>query len=256
MSCTQCKICKSTQPCGCKDTPFTIPVNYINDPTICPDPNPCSEMFDSSCICYTGELLICAGQVWTIPVGTNVQTVIQTLFNALCEVATVASTNLYVIDGTLTSDRGLSGANFDLSLGTIISKLSDVNVWSSTTIDLNADGLTSVNGDVKLDGSVLRTGLVQTTSPHVLPGIAGVSVWTITIDAATNTSTLPNGTIGQMLTIMVEAETTPGTMEITPTTFAHPGLTKIELATPGHSVNLLYTVLGWTVIGGYSYVLA
>jgi len=83
-----CKICKSSQPCGCKDTPLSIPPNYVTDPTICPDPTPCSEIFDSQCICYSGDLLECAGQTWTIPTGTDVETVIQTLFNALCEVAT------------------------------------------------------------------------------------------------------------------------------------------------------------------------
>ena len=85
MSC--CKICKSETPCGCKDTALTMPPNFITDPTICPDPNPCSEIFDAQCICYSGDELECDGWLWTIEPGTNVQTVIQTLFNALCEVA-------------------------------------------------------------------------------------------------------------------------------------------------------------------------
>ena len=42
----------------------------------------------SQCICYSGDLLECAGQTWTIPVGTNVETVIQTLFNAICDIST------------------------------------------------------------------------------------------------------------------------------------------------------------------------
>jgi len=95
-----CKICKSSQPCGCKDTPLSMPPNYVTDPTVCPDPTPCSEIFDSQCICYSGDLLECDGQSWTIPTGTNVETVIQTLFNALCEVATTITPGLgYNIQG-------------------------------------------------------------------------------------------------------------------------------------------------------------
>ena len=89
-----CKICKTSQPCGCKDTPLTIPPNYVTDPTVCPDPTPCFEIFDSQCICYSGDLLECEGQTWEIPVGTNVETVIQTLFNALCEVASSGTFNM------------------------------------------------------------------------------------------------------------------------------------------------------------------
>jgi len=87
MSSTCCKTCKSSQPCGCKDTPLTIPVNYVTDPTVCPDPNPCSEIFDSKCICYSGDLLECEGLTYTIPTGTSGELAIQTLWNALCEVS-------------------------------------------------------------------------------------------------------------------------------------------------------------------------
>lgn len=87
MSSNCCKVCKSMTPCGCKDTPLTIPVNYVTDPTVCPDPNPCSEIFDSQCICYSGDDLTCAGQTWEIPSGTSAQIVIQTLFNALCDLS-------------------------------------------------------------------------------------------------------------------------------------------------------------------------
>tara|TARA_R110002020_G_scaffold95470_1_gene229043 strand:- start:360 stop:986 length:627 start_codon:yes stop_codon:yes gene_type:complete len=89
-----CKICKSSQPCGCKDTPLSIPPNYVTDPTVCPDPTPCSEIFDAQCICYSGDLLECDGQTWEIPTGTDVETVIQTLFNALCEVASSGTFNM------------------------------------------------------------------------------------------------------------------------------------------------------------------
>jgi hypothetical protein len=54
---------------------------------VCPDPTPCSEIFDSKCICYSGDLLECEGLVYTIPTGTSVETVIQTLWDALCEVS-------------------------------------------------------------------------------------------------------------------------------------------------------------------------
>ena len=187
MACTKCKICKSTQPCGCRDTPFTIPVNYITDPTLCPDPNPCSEMFDAQCICYTGDTLECEGQTWEIITGTNLEIVVQTLFNALCE-------------------------SYSYSL-------------------------------------------VSTTG-NASPIIIGKSLWMIILDGA-NTATLDDGILGQKLTIIIESESAaPDTIIITPTTFAHPGFTTIELANPANSVNLIFTANGWTVIGGYSYVLA
>jgi hypothetical protein len=94
MSSTCCKICKSSQPCGCSDTPLTLPVNYVTDPTVCPDPTPCSEIFDSQCICYSGDLLECEGQSWEIPPGTDVETVIQTLFNAICDTTSNGTFNM------------------------------------------------------------------------------------------------------------------------------------------------------------------
>jgi len=123
-----CKICKSSQPCGCKDTPLSIPPNYVTDPTVCPDPTPCSEIFDSQCICYSGDLLECGGQSWTIPPGTDVQTVIQTLFNALCEVATTVAPG---IGYNITAPQLESGDNTAADLG-ILSTTGDPTVFSDS----------------------------------------------------------------------------------------------------------------------------
>ena len=45
---SKCGKCKGK--CGCKDSALTIPANFINDPAVCPDPEPCSELFDMDCI--------------------------------------------------------------------------------------------------------------------------------------------------------------------------------------------------------------
>jgi hypothetical protein len=51
MSCHKCKNTK----CGCADQPFTIPANFSNDPTVCPeDSEQCTEVFKLECLCYDG----------------------------------------------------------------------------------------------------------------------------------------------------------------------------------------------------------
>ena len=130
-----CKICKTSQPCGCKDTPLTIPPNYVTDPTVCPDPTPCSEIFDSQCICYSGDLLECAGQTWEIPTGTDVQTVIQTLFNALCEVATTVAPGIgYNIIAPQLENGDNTAADLD-----VLSTTGDPTVFSDSDRTVWAD---------------------------------------------------------------------------------------------------------------------
>lgn len=53
---SKCGKCKGK--CGCKDSALTIPANFINDPAVCPDPEPCSELFDMDCICYNGPIIV------------------------------------------------------------------------------------------------------------------------------------------------------------------------------------------------------
>lgn len=55
------KKCGHTDECGCKDTALEIPANFSNDPAVCPDPEPCSELFDMACICYNGPPIVDLG---------------------------------------------------------------------------------------------------------------------------------------------------------------------------------------------------
>ena len=198
MSCTSCKICKSKTPCGCKDTALTMPPNYVTDPTVCPDPTPCSEIFDSQCICYSGDLLECDGQSWTIPTGTDVQTVIQTLFNALCEVATTGGAqqgfNVWAPanDNDNTTFEDMTGVNDLLGGGKTSS--GDVgfaadrnNCFDDITITLSYDAVTYPNItslEFPIVGSVLTMAAdlsVLTTEVQPTQAVPGAETFTFTI---------------------------------------------------------------------------
>ena len=48
--------------CGCQDQALTTPIVYPT-PTPCPDVQPCSEAFDSACVYYTGNNILCGNDV-------------------------------------------------------------------------------------------------------------------------------------------------------------------------------------------------
>ena len=57
MACSTCKTSNST--CSCKDTPFTTPMTYSCPPnTLCPDPTPCYETIQDTCVIHRNYTII------------------------------------------------------------------------------------------------------------------------------------------------------------------------------------------------------
>jgi hypothetical protein len=76
MSLTKCS------NCGCEDALVTLPP--CPTPAGCPDPEPCSEVFDAQCIIYTGADIDC-GDDTVIPTDTNVATALNDVVTYFCQ---------------------------------------------------------------------------------------------------------------------------------------------------------------------------
>jgi hypothetical protein len=75
MSLNKCK------NCGCEDGLVTLPP--CPTPAGCADPEPCSEVFDSQCIIYTGDPIICNGDT-VVPTNTNMAEALQLIVAYFC----------------------------------------------------------------------------------------------------------------------------------------------------------------------------
>jgi hypothetical protein len=76
MSINKCK------NCGCEDGLVTLPP--CPTPGGCPDPEPCSEVFDAQCIVYTGADIDC-GTDTVVPTDTNVATALNDVVTYFCQ---------------------------------------------------------------------------------------------------------------------------------------------------------------------------
>jgi hypothetical protein len=76
MAVTKCK------NCGCQDSFLTSPAPCPT-PAGCPSPEPCSEVFDSQCIIYTGDDIICNGTT-IVTSNTNVDTALNEIADYFC----------------------------------------------------------------------------------------------------------------------------------------------------------------------------
>ena len=75
MSLTKC------QNCGCEDALVTLPP--CPTPAGCPDPEPCSEVFDAQCVIYTGSPILCNGDE-VVPTNTNMAEALQLIVAYFC----------------------------------------------------------------------------------------------------------------------------------------------------------------------------
>lgn len=88
MACTNCNC--SDNKCGCKDAPLTTAPVYTCPPDItCPDPTPCYETIQDTCVKHgTYSILDFAGSGYTLPAGSSLENAFQalslTLFDELC----------------------------------------------------------------------------------------------------------------------------------------------------------------------------
>jgi len=70
------------QNCGCDDALVTLPP--CPTPAGCPDPEPCSEVFDAQCIIYTGVDIEC-GNDTVVTRDTNVATALNEITTYFCQ---------------------------------------------------------------------------------------------------------------------------------------------------------------------------
>lgn len=70
------------QNCGCEDALVTLPP--CPTPAGCPDPEPCSEVFDAQCIIYTGADIEC-GNDTIVTSDTNVATALNEVATYFCQ---------------------------------------------------------------------------------------------------------------------------------------------------------------------------
>lgn len=94
----------NTIDCGCKDKYLTTPPPCPT-PEDCPEAQPCSEVFDSGCILYTGDNVLCGLDV-VIETNFTVEASLQAIINYFCaQVAAIPSTVVDAGDGiTVTSN--------------------------------------------------------------------------------------------------------------------------------------------------------
>ena len=111
------------------------------------------------------------------------------------------------------------------------------------------EGDTSLMGTLEVNGEFREKGTSTLTGDGTITISGGTSIVALRI-TATNNVTLPNGNIGQKITIYVSdnsgVSTTIGGSFV--------GYTNVRLAAIGESVQLLYTTSGWVVIGGNNFV--
>jgi hypothetical protein len=90
MSCSTCnnKNCNNSTKCGCTDSYLTSPLPCPT-PVDCPEAQPCSETFDSQCIIYTGDNIICDTTV-VVNTDTNIEQSLNSIVDYFCtEIANI-----------------------------------------------------------------------------------------------------------------------------------------------------------------------
>jgi hypothetical protein len=91
------------QNCGCEDALVTLPP--CPTPAGCPDPEPCSEVFDAQCIIYTGADIDC-GDDTVVPADTNVATALNDITDYFCSSIATVTVDITTIEGDITTIEG------------------------------------------------------------------------------------------------------------------------------------------------------
>ena len=115
--------------------------------------------------------------------------------------------------------------------------------------DGQVEGDTSLMGTLEVNGEFREKGVSNLTGAGTITISGGTSIVALRITGTDNV-TLPNGNIGQKITIYVNDNS--GVNTTIGGSFA--GYTNVKLTAIGESVQLLYTGSGWVVIGGNNFV--
>jgi hypothetical protein len=134
MSLNKCK------NCGCEDALVTLPP--CPTPGGCPDPAPCSEVFDAQCVVYTGNDIPCDEAV-IIPNGTSIADSLSNLSEYYC--AQIHLVNGYITQ--LQNNQGLFDTAFRASLtptinvNTVAASLANSSIINGVTIIMSAGNI-------------------------------------------------------------------------------------------------------------------
>jgi hypothetical protein len=134
MSLNKCK------NCGCEDALVTLPP--CPTPGGCPDPEPCSEVFDAQCVIYTGNDIPCDETV-VIPSGNNISQALANLNEYYC--AQINLVNLAIT--ILQNNQGLFDTAFRASLtptinvNTVTASLANSSIINGTTIVMGSGNI-------------------------------------------------------------------------------------------------------------------
>lgn len=127
MSLNKCK------NCGCEDALVTLPA--CPTPAGCPDPEPCSEVFDAQCIIYTGDDILCNEDV-IVSTDSNLANSLSNINDYYCDQITLL--NGYV--SILQNNQGLFDTGFRASLtptinvNTVTASLANSSIINGVTI--------------------------------------------------------------------------------------------------------------------------
>jgi hypothetical protein len=154
-NCTHCGCNKLS--CGCKDSYLTTPP-ACPTPVDCPAAQPCSETFDSQCIIYTGEDILCGLQT-VVQQDDTVAEAIKNIIDYICFKTTVASpilcgTDVVVVSGTPVLGALVSITNYfctEIANLPTVSILGDNGILvTPVVVGTNTEYTISANGVKKL----------------------------------------------------------------------------------------------------------
>jgi hypothetical protein len=129
MSLNKCK------NCGCEDALVTLPP--CPTPGGCPDPEPCSEVFDAQCVIYTGNDIPCDETV-VIPSGNNISQALANLNEYYC--AQINLVNLAIT--ILQNNQGLFNTAFrasftpTINVNTVAASLANSSIINGVVISI------------------------------------------------------------------------------------------------------------------------
>jgi hypothetical protein len=134
MSLNKCK------NCGCEDALVTLPP--CPTPGGCPDPEPCSEVFDAQCVVYTGDDIPCNETV-VIPNGTSIADSLSNLNEYYCNELRLVNSAVTILQ----NNQGLFDTAFRASLtptinvNTVAASLANSSIINGTTIVMGSGNI-------------------------------------------------------------------------------------------------------------------
>jgi hypothetical protein len=120
--------------CGCQDSFLTSPAPCPT-PAGCPSPEPCSETFNSQCIIYTGDDILCNEEV-IVATDSNVADSLNSINEYYCDQITLL--NGYI--STLQDKQGLFDTAFrgsltpTINVNTVTASLTNSSIINGTVV--------------------------------------------------------------------------------------------------------------------------